>query len=246
MNKKLININADKRRDDMCKKMVATAEAMVRASAAVNGPLEVTPVDKAEHWARLIRQSLRRSVEALLEAGKHLLAARKDLDRGQWTKLFDQGLIPLNEREAQRLMQVARHPVLSKANSCSLLPPSPQALAALAKSDPEALEQALGSQQISPRTTIIEAISFQRKHPAAGAKKRRAGTQREYDPDRSLTRCRNVLWSEMEKCPNDALGLLVSGVEDILQQMKEAARDIQHGQDLASAKPVSSAGSSNT
>jgi hypothetical protein len=227
------------------KQLPQVTAAGSKAASAVEGPLEQLPVDKtkAEHWARLLNQSLRRSVEALFEAGMHLIAAKVALKHGEWLKLFEQKLIPVDERGAQRLMQMARSSVLSKPANWSLLPPSPQALCALSQADSDAVEHALTKGQINPLTTIADAKSFLHEHPAPGAKTRRAGRPKDFDPDRSLTRCQDVLWSELHKCPGVHVEVFIDGLEDILKQMKEAAHDVQSDQGSIAGEQTLPAGS---
>jgi hypothetical protein len=76
------------------------------------------PADErsAEHWAAMINGKLRSSVDDYVGAGKDLLAAKEKLDHGEWLRIFEENLVELDKREAQRRMQVARHRVIS--NGC--------------------------------------------------------------------------------------------------------------------------------
>jgi hypothetical protein len=118
----------------------------------------------AEEWATCINASCRRSVEALIQAGLELLSAKQDLDHGDWLRLFDLRLVDIHQREAERLMQVARHKVLANPTKWSNLPASLQALCALSRVEPRVLDVALISGEISPSTTIKKAKEFGAKH----------------------------------------------------------------------------------
>ena len=170
--------------------------------ATTTDPSAVAKIKTAEHWAQIINGTLRRSATELIEAGKQLIAAKQALPHGEWQKMFDQRIIGLNLREAQRLMEVAGHPVFAKANNCSFLPPSAQALSALAKVDPATLEKALESGEITSQTTIAEAKQFQQANPAPGAATpKRTRAPKNFDIGNSARRSVKFLADEISRCP---------------------------------------------
>jgi hypothetical protein len=141
---------------------------------------------------------------------------------GEWQKLVESGILHIHLREAQRLMKIVEHPVLSKANNCSLLPASPQALCVLANTDPAALQTALDAQQITPRTTIKEAHWFRSLHPASGPAPQTTPAAHDFDMNRSLKRCSDVLWAEVDKWPDDHCDFLLDQLQAVLGNMEKA------------------------
>jgi hypothetical protein len=53
-----------------------------------------------DHYGNRICQSLRRSAGSLSQAGKYLLAAKDQPERGPWIALLDEKLIGLGKHEA--------------------------------------------------------------------------------------------------------------------------------------------------
>jgi len=210
------------------KPAVLPSKAVRSAGANQPNPKTERPAPKpgahttAEHWAARINTHLLRSASSLIDAGHELNAAKARLEHGEWQKLVETGLLYLHLREAQRLMKIAEHPVLSKTNNCSLLPASPQALCALAKADPAALQTALDAQQITPRTTIKEANSFRSLHPASGPVPQTTPAANDFDMNRSVKRCSDVLWAEFKKWPEDRRDFLLDQLQVVVQGMANA------------------------
>jgi hypothetical protein len=79
------------------------------------------PIEQGQAYADRIRVALGRSVEAILEVGRALLAAKAALERGTWERLLTghaeaiERPVPFSIRTAQRLMAIAQHPVLSRS-----------------------------------------------------------------------------------------------------------------------------------
>jgi len=86
-------------------------------------------------WAVKINAAWRKAAEAYIECGQHLLDAKKALNsHGEWTKLLtDEKYLAFEERTAQRLMKIAKNPVLTKPTHGSLLPPSYRTLEVLSR-----------------------------------------------------------------------------------------------------------------
>jgi hypothetical protein len=94
--------------------------------------------------------------------GKKLLAAKEGPDRlphGEFLKMIERDL-PFGKRKAQRLMEIARHPVLSNTTHGSYLPSSWRTLSELAQLSEEELEQAVTSGAINPDMTREQARSI--------------------------------------------------------------------------------------
>ena len=94
----------------------------LKVRATVHGKLARVP--RAEQWADRICTQLGKSVEAIIEVGRLLVKAKADLAHGEWGRLFEDDLVPFGQRTADRLMAIARHPVLSNSTHVSNLPPS--------------------------------------------------------------------------------------------------------------------------
>ena len=73
--------------------------------------LNTEPRTRADFAARITATYLR-ALDALFVVGKQLLEAKATLPHGDFIKMCRRDL-PFRERQAQRLMQIARHPVLS-------------------------------------------------------------------------------------------------------------------------------------
>jgi hypothetical protein len=224
--KQMKNI-ADKPHGNVCEQMLEMTAAAIGSFpiAANQADLSSTDKSKAGFWAGLINPVLNRSAELLIEAGKLLIAAKKALPPGEWERMFELKVVHLHLREAQRLMQVVRNPVLSETNNCSFLPASPQALSALSQADPQALKQALKSGQITPFMTIAEAKTFLRKHPTTGKKTQRSGHPTGFDLNRTAAQCNDFLWDKYHKCPKPERDYLCDLLQDIVDEMKRKDDD---------------------
>jgi hypothetical protein len=105
-------------------------------------------------WAARIRERWQASVTAIIAVGTDLLAAKDELDHGQWERMFRghrdavANPVPFTSRMARKLMQIARHPVLSESEHCSDLPASWTTLHELSKVDEATLRQALADGRV--------------------------------------------------------------------------------------------------
>lgn len=98
--------------------LASRAEAGERQEVIIRGDL-VTRAD----YALAITESWQKTVLGILETGQRLLKAKKDLEHGEFGKIFEERAVPFCERTGQMLMAVARHRVLSNTKNSSLLPP---------------------------------------------------------------------------------------------------------------------------
>jgi hypothetical protein len=95
-------------------------KARVAVAATV---VAVTPItDEWQSYADRIAATWQQAVESIIETGKLLIEAKDKLKHGEWQDMLQ--LLPFGERTAERLMAIARHPVLSDATHVSVLPPS--------------------------------------------------------------------------------------------------------------------------
>jgi hypothetical protein len=100
-------------------------------------------------WAARISTAFRKSVEAILEQGRLLIAAKDDLDYGDFTAMVENDL-PFGARTAQMLMAIAADARLSEPNIYSLLPPSWTTLYALTRLPNEAFNRGIAEGVIRP------------------------------------------------------------------------------------------------
>src|SRR5262245_54632011 len=96
-----------------------------------------------QEFAALITTAWQRSLRNVIKAGKWLLKAEVELKkRGEFTRMIELDL-PFGERVAQRLMAIARHPVLSDPTHESGLPRSYITLYELSKLPPPEVKDLL-------------------------------------------------------------------------------------------------------
>lgn len=207
--------------------------------------LQVVSRRSPEEWAERINQHLRKSVEALIAAGRELEAAKKDLATGEWLRVLKGGLLGIREREAQRLMQVISNEALVNPTNWSHLPKAPQALCALSTVRPKILTKAISSGEINGRMTIKQAEAFRSKHrqshrrrkllassasqsddPNASNKSLAQTTEGEPDTDENfdlegcVQRCAEFIYAEAEKCPTRFLEFLGQCIAEDLRSLK--------------------------
>ena len=100
-----------------------------------------------QQYAQQISKAWHKLVESIFETGRLLLAAKKDLDHGEWLPMVRTEL-PFGEDTAQQLMEIAKHPVLSKTEHARLLPPHWTTLHALTKLTECSITPTLERQQV--------------------------------------------------------------------------------------------------
>lgn len=133
-----------------------------------------------QEWARKINISMASSVAAIIETGRAFLDAKKELDHGDFQRLFANHPDPLPEPvscspgTAQRLMKIASNPVLAKAAHAPVLPCSWMTLYELTKVPDDRLEIALQEGWIRPemqRSDVKELRGIERTPQKARAPK---------------------------------------------------------------------------
>jgi len=112
--------------------------------------LKLARAPRAEQWAHKINTASARSVESILEIGRLLHAAKRDLAHGEFGRLFDERLIPFSQNTADRLMAIAGNPVLSNSAHVQNLPPSWGTLYELTKIPGPVLRNAIKDGIITP------------------------------------------------------------------------------------------------
>lgn len=109
-------------------------------------------------WAEVIRADLGRAVEGIVSAGKHLIAAKADVQHGEWLPMLQQ--IGISKQVAARLMAVGQNDAIAKVPSSVLLPASLDALYALSRLAPEVIESGIEHGDIHPAMTIKDAKGY--------------------------------------------------------------------------------------
>jgi Protein of unknown function (DUF3102) len=118
-------------------------------------------------WAKRIRAASRKTVESMIQTGKLLIEAKRKLGHGDFVAMVRNDL-PFKERTAQRLMNIARSPAISKASNWSLLPPHLSTLHDLAALPPETFDVKIASGAINPDATREQLrIESPRERPSA-------------------------------------------------------------------------------
>lgn len=109
-------------------------------------------------WAEVIKSDLGRAVEGIVSAGKHLIAAKADVNHGEWLPMLEQ--IGIDETYARRLMQVSRNPAISNQANLPDLPARFAVLREIARMDPSDVEDGIESGRITPNMKIKDAKAF--------------------------------------------------------------------------------------
>lgn len=134
--------------------------------------------DSPETWAPRLRKgwerfegSTRDTVEAALALGRDLIEAKAALPHGQFGRLFADHEdavakpMPFNWKWANRLMAMARHPVISNSHHGGNLPADINALDMLARLSEAEVEEAIETGRVTRNTTrreVRELVAQQR------------------------------------------------------------------------------------
>lgn len=103
----------------------------------------------ATQWANRIRPHLAGAVENIVAAGRELVAAKADLEHGQFETMVRDEL-GIDPRTARRFMSVAEHPVIANRTHVSDFPPSWGTLYELSRLEPSQLEAAIAAGDVTP------------------------------------------------------------------------------------------------
>jgi hypothetical protein len=120
----------------------------------------------AEYWAPKIATEWRKSVEAIIAVGRHLIAAKEACEHGEFMRLFKESgdavsePLPFTVNTAERLMAVARHPVLSNPAHVQTLPQSWGTLYELTKVPDAELILKLTGGEITTEMTRAQAAAM--------------------------------------------------------------------------------------
>jgi hypothetical protein len=103
-------------------------------------------------WPQRIAAAWQKTVQAIIETGMLLVEAKKALPPGEFLHMIEREL-PFSPRTAQRLMSVAKDPVLSDATHVSHLPASWGTLYALSQLPAPLLAEKIADGTITPHLT---------------------------------------------------------------------------------------------
>jgi Protein of unknown function (DUF3102) len=136
-----------------------------------NDPRRQDP-DSWQYWAALITGTWQSSVANIIETGKQLNEAKARLTRDEFGELI-QKFLPFKRRTAQRLMKLARNPVLSNASHVTLLPAHYATLAALDTLDlpPTELTAKINNGTINARMERKDVAKLKPPNPNAAPRK---------------------------------------------------------------------------
>lgn len=122
--------------------------------------IEPEIVRDASEWAEVIKDDLGRAVEGIVSAGRHLIAAKADVNHGEWLPMLKE--IGISPSAAERLMSIGRNAAISNSPNLGNLPSAINALYELSRLDPSDIEDGIESGAITPDMKIKEAKSFAR------------------------------------------------------------------------------------
>lgn len=134
-------------------------------------PVVITRATSLQQLADLGRRKWRKTVQAIMETGQFLIHVKEEVDHGEFSQLFTgykgkakavTSPMPFQLPFAEKLMRIARHPVLSNSTNWSNLPTAVSTLDLLTKFSQADLERYLSQGQVTPETTAdqVQALLY--------------------------------------------------------------------------------------
>ena len=120
----------------------------------------------ADYWAPRINAQWQKSVEGIIGVGRQLLAAKEACEHGEFARLFKgyasavKEPVPFSLNTAERLMRIARHPVLANSAHVHTLPQSWGTLYELLHLDDDTLAAGIKAGEITPEMTRSQAAAL--------------------------------------------------------------------------------------
>jgi hypothetical protein len=114
------------------------------------------------YWSTLFNVNWQHTAESFINAGRILLAAKEGENRlphGEFLKMVEEDLA-CSPRTAQRLMAIARHPVLSNTTHGSHLPPSWRTLSELERLPAKTLLAKIEDGTVNPKMQRKDAFGL--------------------------------------------------------------------------------------
>lgn len=159
---------------------------MEAAALYAPAPLVRNPAS-GDEWAVAINHCYGASVLAVIETGRQLLEAKKALDHGEWSRLFDSGVLRFSQRTAQRFMQLADHPKIGDpSHAADLLPKLPNditTLSQLVTMPVEDFDSCVDDGSIHPEMRRSDASTLRRRLASGGAVQERVQDTHDTAPD---------------------------------------------------------------
>jgi hypothetical protein len=138
-------------------------EDAVESASSILSP----PSKQARDWIDKISAEWRRATESIIATGRLLLEAKVAMP-GEFGAMIEHDL-PFGPRTAQRLMAIARHPVIANATHASLLPPSWMTLYELTRLPDDRLLAEIKNGNITPRLERKDVqVWFSEENPGEG------------------------------------------------------------------------------
>ena len=182
------------------------------------------PDPDVDKWVAEINDAVGGTAAFILHAGELLIRAKAELPHGQWTAMFESGRIRISIRQATMLMRVAEHRVLSNRHHLADLPNRLTVLDELAGGSAEVIEAGIKDGAIRPELTAKEARSFLRAQSPKPPTRTRAT---KFNAAKRLERVDAVLWNEMAKWPDEALGQLAEKLAAFAKDIRNNAPTAQ-------------------
>lgn len=202
---------------------VSTAVVILSSLPPVLPPVPLpvpAPDPEADQWAAKIHDAVGDGVAWFLDAGRQLSEAKVALGHGRWMAMFSAGRIKIGLRTAEMLMRVAEHRALSDSQYSAKLPPSLTTLDVLAGGTVEVVEAGIKAGAIGPGLTAKEARSFLRAQSPKLITPTRAT---KFDAAKRLKHVDAVLWKELERWPDEALGQLAEKLAAFAEEVRSYA-----------------------
>jgi Protein of unknown function (DUF3102) len=185
---------------------LATAGVMIGCLPSGLPPVPPpVPDPEADQWATKINDAFGEGLAWILDAGRQLIEAKAALLHGRWTAMFDSGRIKFSMRHATMLMRIAEHRALSNQRHLADLPHCLTTLDVLAGGSAEVVEAGIKAGAIHAELTAKEARTYLRVQSPKLITRTRAT---KFNAAKRLERVDAVLWREMAKWPDEALGQL--------------------------------------
>lgn len=174
-------------------------EAVASQAAA---PVAPAPTIPPPIWAEKINNAFGFSTGWIIKAGELLAQAKKQLGHGQWSSLFQPGMLKFGLRTAEMLMEIARHPSFRESKNFSSLPNAWSTLHALRKLPVELVEQAIADGVIHSEMKLAEAQQLVRTVEAGTEQPQRRRALLEFNPARERKRLIDSLRLQAARWPS--------------------------------------------
>jgi hypothetical protein len=125
----------------------------------MNTVTAITNARTRKEWAEVINADWRKSIEGIIQTGRDLAAAEKELSRSDFREMIESDLL-FKTKTAQQLMRIARDPrIANEISSNQSLPASWRVLSALTPLSKEDFADARRHDLINPDTSLRAAVA---------------------------------------------------------------------------------------